>query len=227
METDNILKKIIQLPFTDYIKSQHDKTQVVLHHTVSGGSAKAVASYWNGRPGRIATCIIIDKKGIPYQLFSSRYWAGHVGGRSTMQKEFDRFGLPYRNCSKPSIGVELVSWGGLKEIDDKLYTCYGSEYKEENATFIKDSYRGYNYFDSYTKEQIETLKGLLLYWNKIYDIPLDYQEDMWDVDENALNNTSGIFSHTSFRSDKSDLYPDLKLVSMLQNLIHNEWIKKE
>ena len=215
---DDILKKIIQIPFNDYIKSQHDKSQIILHHTVSGGSAKAVATYWDSRPSRIATCIIIDKKGIPHQLFRSRYWAGHVGGRSTMTKEFERFGLPYRNCSKTSIGVELVSWGGLKMIDNKLYTCYGSEYTEGADVHFDDPFRGYSYFDSYTTEQIATLKELLIYWNKVYDIPLEYKEDMWDVNEQALNNTPGIYSHTSFRRDKSDLFPQKELIEMLKSL---------
>ena len=214
----DILKKIVQLPFEDYIKSQHEKTQIVLHHTVSGGSAKAVARYWDGVPGRIATCIIIDKKGIPHQLFSSRYWAGHVGGKSTMNKEFKKFNLPYRNCSKTSIGVELVSWGGLKKIDGKLYTCYGNELKDENISHFKEAYRGYNYFDSYTKAQLDTLRDLLLYWNNIYNIPIDYKEDMWDVSERALDNTPGVWSHTSFRSDKSDLQPQDTLIQMLKSL---------
>ncbi len=215
---NKILEKIVQLPFEDYIKTEYNKSQIILHHTVSGGSAKAVARYWDNVPGRIATCIIIDKKGIPYQLFSSRYWAGHVGGRSTMTKSFDKFNLPYRNCSTTSIGVELVAWGGLKMIDDKLYTCYGSEYTEDNATHFEEPYRGYNYYDSYTKEQIETLKELLLYWNKVYKIPLTYNEDMWDVSKKALINKPGIWSHTSFRSDKSDLYPDENLIKTLKNL---------
>lgn len=215
----NILDKIIQIPFEgSYIKTKYKKTQIILHHTVSGGSAKAVASYWASMKPRIATCIIIDKAGIPYQLFSSRYWGGHVGGKKTMLKEFNKFDLPYRNCSKSSIGVELISWGGLKNINDKLYTCYGNEIEKENTTYYEESYRGYNYFDTYTKEQIKTLQELLIYWKDVYNIPLDYYKEMWDVSYAALNNMHGVWVHNSFRSDKSDLAPQKELIDMLQNL---------
>ena len=220
MKYKEILDKIIQIPFGNYVKHPTKKTQVVLHHTVSGGSAKAVAKFWATKKGPIGTCIVIDKKGIAHQLFSSRYWAGHVGGRKTMTPEFMKFNLPYRSTSRSSIGVELIAWGGLKEVDGKLYNYYGKEHKGKDPYFIEAGYKGYNYFDRYTKEQIETLKGLLLYWNYVYKIPLDYNEDMWNVNEAALSNVKGIYSHTSFRSDKSDLYPDEDLINMLKSLKH-------
>ncbi len=213
------LSSIVQLPFPQkqYVRAQYDKTQIILHHTVSGGSAKAVALYWGSDKPRIATCMIIDKKGVPHQLFSSKYWGGHVGGKTIMRKEFQRFGLPYRNCSKTSIGVELVSWGGLNMIDGQLYNAYGGKFHGEHI-YYPEGFRGYHYFDKYTQEQINTLKELLIYWNQRYNIPLNYNEDMWDVSEKALNNERGIWSHTSFRSGKSDLYPDPELINMLKNI---------
>jgi len=214
-----ILDKIVQLPFSEdqYLKVQHEKTQIIGHHTVSGGSAKAVANYWGGNKPRVATCMIIDKAGVPHQLFSSKYWGGHVGGKSSMGKEFSRFGIPYRNCSKASIGVELVSWGGLNMIDGQLYNAYGDKFNEESI-FYERGYRGYFYFDKYTQEQIDTYGELLKYWGKRYNIPLTYSEDIWDVSPRALNGQKGVFTHTSFRSDKSDLHPQEELITMLKSL---------
>lgn len=222
----SIIDKIVQLDFPrdQYIRKEYPKSQIILHHTVSGGSAKAVASYWAGKPSRIATCIIIDKPGVPYQLFSSKYWGGHVGGKRSMAKSFGKYGLEYRNCSQPSIGVEIISWGGLKMIDGKLYNCYGGEYKEGDVkpTYFEEGYRGYNYYDSYTEAQIETLRQLLLYWNQRYGISLEYNEDMWDVSEDALKGKNGIWAHTSFRFDKSDIFPQENMVEMLKNLANNQ-----
>lgn len=214
---NNILSKIEQIPFGNYIKTKTPKTQVVLHHTVSGGSAIAVAHYWARLKNKVGTCIIIDKAGIPHQLFSSRYWAGHIGGHSTMDREFDKFELPYRNTSKNSIGVELIAWGGLEKKEDKYYNYYGREHKGPIST-LEAPYRGYKYYDPYTPEQIAILKGLLYYWNRVYNIPLTYNDNMWDVNEEALSNRKGIWSHTSFRSDKSDLFPQEELLLMLKNL---------
>jgi hypothetical protein len=114
--------------------------------------------------------------------------------------------------------LSLLPWGGLKKIDNKLYTCYGNEYKDGMATFYEDGFRGYNYFDSYTQEQIQTLEELLIYWNQRYGIPLTYNADMFDVSKRALQNVPGIWSHTSFRADKSDIAPQNDMVQMLKSL---------
>lgn len=218
---NTILKNIIQIPYGNYLKTKTKKTQIILHHTVSGGSAKAVADYWARLRTRIGTCIIIDKKGIPYQLYSSRYWAGHVGGHSSMDKEFNKFQIPYRSCSKSAIGVELIAWGGLIKKNNLFINTYNKEYNGIPDKLDKP-YRGYSYFDPYTQEQLLTLKALLIYWNDIYNIPLNYNENMWDVNEDALSNRKGVWSHTSFRRDKSDSYPQKELIKMLKDLTNEE-----
>ena len=39
-----------------------------------------------------------------------------------------------------------------------------------------------------------------------------------DVRRDAIDGNRGIFSHSSYRSDKSDIYPDARLIGMLNNL---------
>ncbi len=213
----DILDSIIQIDYDDsqYYKSTYEKNQIVLHHTVSNGSAQAVANYWESKPDRVGTPIVIDKKGVIHQLFSSRYYAGHVGN---VAKEMRDFSLPYRSCSKNSIGVELVGLGGLtKKEDKKLYDWYKREYEGEFVHY-PDKYRGYEYFSKYPAEQIESLRRLLIYWCNRYDIPKTYNPDIWHVNRSALNGTSGIYTHTSFRYQKSDLHPQKELIEMLRNL---------
>jgi len=211
-----ILDKIIQIDFPEYqyYKVPYEKNQVVLHHTVSGGSAQAVATYWESTPSRVATALVIDKEGIPYQLFGSQYYAGHIGN---VTDEFGDFDLPYRNCSKHSIGVEIINWGGLTMKEGILYNWYGDVFKG-NATYYKKGYRGYYYFDTYTKEQIQTVKELLGYWKDRYSIPMDYRSYIWDVNEPALAGIPGVYTHTSFREDKSDVHPQRNLIEMLKSI---------
>ena len=212
----DILSKIKQIPFREdqYVKEETKKTQVVLHHTVSKSDAKAVASYWESTPDRVGVCIIVERDGTPYQIFSSKYWAGHLGLKKPL---FDQFGLQPLPLDKTSIGIELCNWGGLKLKDGKYYNWYGNQV---NTDVIKlDSpFRDYTYFERYTAEQIQTVKELLIYWNSIWNIPLDYNNDMWDLSKNALSGKPGIFSHISYRLDKSDLYPDNQMIDMLKNL---------
>lgn len=212
----DILDTIKQLPFpeTEYFKAVYEKGQIVLHHTVSDGSANAVADWWMSKPSRVGTPIVIDKKGVIHQLFSSRFYAGHVGDVSDEMKAFS---LPYRSCSKNSIGVEIVNLGALTKKGDKLYNAYNREYTDAFVRY-PELYRGYEYFAKYTDEQIESLRRLLIYWCNRYDIPTNYNPDIWDVNKNALNGTKGIYTHTSFRYDKSDLHPQAELITMLKSL---------
>jgi hypothetical protein len=108
-----------------------------------------------------------------------------------------------------SIGIELDSWGGAKDPANKKFDA-GYRYK--------DGYRGYKCFEAYTEEQINSLKELLTYLCEKYDIPTEYNDDMWDVSTKALNGEAGIWSHTSFRPDKSDCHPQESLIKMLKDL---------
>lgn len=213
----DILDTIVQVPYdsSNYIKATYPKDQIVLHHTVSNGSAIAVSDYWKRLGKRIGTCIVVDKEGIIHQLFSSRYYAGHIGNVSDEMQEFN---LPYRSCSKTSIGVELVNMGGLtKKEDGKLYNAYGGVFNGEFVHY-PNGYRGYKYFAKYTNEQIESLRRILIYWCNRYDIPKTYNDDIWSTNVRALSGEKGIFTHTSFRFDKSDLHPDSNLIKMLKSL---------
>ena len=214
----SILKKIVHIPYSasQYVRKAYTKNQIVLHHTVSGGSAEAVARYWKTLSNKVGTFMIIDKEGIPHQLFGSQYYAGHVGGT---KEECDIFRLPHRNCSKHSIGIELVNWGWLIKKEDGIYNSYGKKV-DTPVTYYKDGYRGYNYYDSYTDEQIATLKELLTYLGEKYNIPLTYDHKIFDLHKEALAGKPGVFMHASFRlpKDKTDLHPQPELIKMLRSL---------
>jgi hypothetical protein len=53
---------------------------------------------------------------------------------------------------------------------------------------------------------------------KTYDIPKDYNEDIWDVTKRAMSGYDGIFTHNSVRKDKSDMYPCPRVIDMLKSL---------
>lgn len=213
------LKRIIvqAFPVRKYFRKRYDKKQVVLHHTVSGNGVMGDITHWIKSKFRMGTCVIVGRRGDINQVFSSSYWAYHLGVKSSVYR---KLGLPYKRWDMGSIGIEIDSYGGLKWNDNSGYweNVYGGKVLLENVQVYPEGYRGYYAFEKYTTEQIESVRQLLVYWNERYGIPLTYHADMFEVSKEALSGKPGIWSHTSFRYDKSDVHPDPKLTTMLKRL---------
>jgi len=218
--------KITSVPWTRYEKEIFPKTQVVLHHTVSGDGITGDLKTWE-QWRAVSTCMIIDRDGTINQLFSSKYWSYHLKAGNT---DLDRH----------SISIELDNWGGLIRGDGTLkqfgkrtdgspnmvktknaryYATYGNSVSCP-VTYYEDGFRGYNYFETYTDEQLKSTGELLLLWKDRYGIPLTYHEDMWDVSKNAKSGVPGVWSHVSYRTPaaKQDCHPQAELISMLKTI---------
>jgi hypothetical protein len=196
----------IDFPDNQYVKEIFSKEQIVLHHTV-GSSVDGVITEWEKTPDRVATCIVIDKAGIPWQLFSSKYWGYHLkAGKVSLDKH--------------SIAIEIVNWGQLTPLPNGMFKTYYGTNVAAVTQHYPQGFRGHKYFEKYTNAQIRTIGELILYWNMIYGIPLDYNEDMWDISSRALSGEPGIWTHVSYRPApaKSDCHPQPELIEMLKAL---------
>lgn len=222
----------VDFPETRFFKSQTDKTQIVLHHTVSGRGVDGDINWWKQDERRIATSKIIDYKGDIHQCFPSEYWAHHIGVTQAFLKNrgFSDYRTRNVELNKQSIGIEIDAWGGLvKHTDGKWYpgdwdTRLKRNVPRLNLRAISEDrvyeyprgYRGFYAFEKYTPEQIESLRKLLLYYSHKHDIVLTYN-DMFEVSDEALAGKPGVWSHTSFRRDKSDIHPQSDMVLMLKS----------
>lgn len=196
----------INFPKDQYFREAFPKNQIVLHHTVSGDGVNGDISTWEADPRRIATCIIVDRAGTPWQLFSSRYWAHHIAAGNV-------------SLEKYSIGIEIDNWGWLIPSTNGKYKNYYGKEIYAVAQYYPEGFMGYNYYEKYTTAQIQTVGELLLYWRMMYGISLKYNEDMWDKSIRALSGIGGVWTHVSYRgSGKSDCHPDPMLISMLKTL---------
>lgn len=233
----SILNKIKTLPFPSnlYFPENVDKHQIVLHHTASGKGITGDYKTFLNNPVRIATCIIVDYDGTPNQLFSSKQWAMHLGIPTSVFSQHGITNSNNRSLDKHSIGIEIDAWGPLgKGSDGKYYSWSGTMVDESEVVHYPNGYRFYPmcpkfkelgienkpaiYYHKYSKEQIETVRQLLILWKQRYGIPLTYNEDMWDVSKRALSGVKGVWSHTSYRKDKSDCHPQTDLIAMLKSL---------
>ena len=219
--------KIKQVPLREsqYIKEETKKTQIVLHHTAGNSSGVGTIKMWDADDrGRIATCVTISGKGLSKdtydgeicQAFSSKYWAYHLGVKGDV---FRSQGLPAKSLDKLSIGIEICSWGPLEKKGDKFYNYVDREVPADQVTELETPYKGHKYYHRYTDAQIESVKNLLLYWRDTYGIDLTYQEqDMWSVSKRALRGENGVFTHNSYRKDKTDIHPCPRMIVMLKTL---------
>ena len=207
--------KTKQVHFRSYNYEKIEKKQIYLHHTAGGPSGEQVFQYWESQANKVATCVAISNDGTIVQGFGSECWAYHLGLGT---KHFMGQGLRYLPLDRMSIGIEICNYGPLTQKGGKYYNYVGGEIKKEDVTTLDKPYKGYKLWQSYTDEQIESVKELLIHWNNKYGIDLSYNEDIWDVSKRALQGEEGVFTHNSVRPDKTDVYPCPKLIAMLKSL---------
>lgn len=200
---------------SQYIAQDHYKKQIYLHHTVGGPTGERTIDIWKNDKARIGTAVCISRDGTIVQAFSSKHWAYHLGLKESV---FDSKGLPYVSLDKISIGIELCSYGPLRLDGSRYKSIYGHYIDDSEVVRLEEPYRGSQFWHKYTDEQIESVRKLLLFWGQRYNIPLDYNEDVWDVTMRSLMAEPGVYTHCSVRYDKSDIYPDPRIIEMWKNL---------
>lgn len=220
------LKKIKQVPLKEsqYIKEETPKKQIVLHHTAGNASGVGTISMWDTDDrGRIATCVTISGPGAKgtydgeiCQAFSSKFWAYHLGIKPEV---FKAYKVSYQSLDRIAIGIEICNWGPLTLKDGKYYNYVNREMPADQVTTLETPYKGFKYYHKYSDAQIQSVKDLLVYWKGIYNIDLTFNYDqMFTVNTKALKGENGLYSHNSYRKDKTDIYPCPRMIAMLKTL---------
>jgi hypothetical protein len=168
-----------------------------------------------------------DGKG--YQGFSSTKWAHHLGIPSSV---FTKYNLPNKNLwlNQHSIGWEMDCLGPLEPAPEGrgMFRTAVKEYQKgrtgqirihpDNVQHYPGGFRGYEFYEKFTPEQIEYTRKVFLYICERHQIPTDYNEDQWDVSPRALAGQAGVWQHVSVRPDKTDCHPQPEYIAMLQGL---------
>lgn len=198
-----------------YIRQTQKKSQIFLHYTASGPSARGVIDYWNSDEPRIATAFVIDGyKGEIYECFNPDFWSYHLGVKGTKGA-----------LDKASIGIEICAYGPLVERNGQFYAWpnnFSTVKIPENKVYkLTRQFRGYNLFEALTDEQIASLEKLLEFLIPVYNIDIQSEFDYtwFDFNDQVIRDRiPGIWSHTTVRKDKYDLYPDHRIIDMLNRL---------
>jgi len=220
--------KITQYDFSEnqYVKEEHKKAQIYLHHTAGNSDPFGTYRFWATNPERVATCVVVGGKPVPNanwidgeiaQGFSSKYWAFHLGLK---ESTFQKYGVPYQSLDRISIAVEICNWGQLtyNKVDGKFYNYVNRVVPQSEVCELSTPFKGYKFYHAYTDAQIQSVKELLLLWKERFNIPLTYNSDIFDINIRALKGEPGVYTHNSVRSDKVDISPQPKMIAILQSL---------
>lgn len=203
-----------RLNSNQYIKENTKKTQLFLHFTASGPNARGVINFWNSNEPQIATPYVIDGSGEVFECYNPDFWSYHLGVKGTKGR-----------LDKTSIGIEICGYGPLKKKGEKFY-AWPEDYSKviiphERVYSLDRDFRGFKYFEGFNDEQIRSTEMLLETLIKHYDIEVQssFDYNWFDFNDDIINQTiPGIWSHSSVRKDKFDVYPDSRILDMLNRL---------
>ena len=203
----NIINRF--LPEHCYFRENTPKKRICLHHTVSSPfSIDGDIAAWSAARS-VATHYIIAGDGTVYNCIPQNFWAHHLGTKLPNNAQLNR----------ETIGIEIDAWGILKKEGDRYITAYG---KPMDANLPVETigipFRGSIYYQQYLDPQITALQLLLYTLSSDHNIPLSGLNKSLNFELLADFTPPGIYSHSNFRPDKSDVYPSKKLISMLKSL---------
>lgn len=217
------------LPPDQFMYEETVKTQFCLHHTVSwGNDYSGDYTTWAKSKERVATPFIIEQSGRRVQVFPPHLWAHHLYVHAKGNKIDSGFKTLKVNIelNKHCFGIEIDSAGPLVYKDGKFYRSFAVGKKKgivepDMVVEYPEKFRGYQFYERYTDEQIESVRLTMLEMVEkgfVIKDALNYGSDIWDVSLRALSGHPGIFSHVSYRSDKSDAHPQKQLIEMLEGI---------
>lgn len=204
------------------------KDTLFIHHTAGRSNPFKTAKNWNlDTRGRIATQYCIggesikgdkDNDGVVVECFPDEYYAWHLG----------KVGSHHMHTH--SVGIELNNWGYLYKDGDDYYNYVDIKVPKEQVCGLKRKFNGHYYYHKYTDAQLQSLK-LLIYEivrkHPAININLGLPHMLMNMGEFEAfgfqqaaydGEIKGILTHTNVRRDKTDCYPDDRLVNMLKSL---------
>lgn len=174
------------------------KTTILLHSTA--GVLHGDIGELTKPNNHVSVHFVVARSGVIYQLFDTKNWSYHLGSGATGTNTV---------MSKTSVAIEMSNIGPLKLSGDVLSDAYGKPYcaKADNQYYTKATYRGNDYFATYTETQIASVATLLKNISAAHSIPLTFLPADKQHDFYKQLPTAKVLYHTNLRSDKSDPGP--------------------
>lgn len=223
------------LPNDEYFQEEVPKRTIFIHHTAGGHRPDWVVDGWmadrmdHGGKKRVATAWVIGGPsssstdtswdGIVVRCFDDRFWAYHLGVQRANRHALE----------SSSIGIELCNYGPLIRTPNGRFLSYVSrEVPTTQAVDLGAPFRGYQFYQRYSNNQLTALRELLLRIANRHsiDIRRGLPEllrtppcfEAFAIQQAALEGQPGLWTHTNVRRDKSDCSPQPELIDLLLSL---------
>lgn len=217
--------KKFPLPSGEFVEEVTKKDYIFLHHTAGNHNPYDTIVDWkNDNRGRIGTHYVIGGlgtngddtyDGVIVQAIPEQYWAYHLG-------RVDQY------MHSHSIGIEICSRGWLIQKYGKFYDWTGRIMPPEYVYSLSKPFNGYQHYHKYSDKQIVALKQLVEFLADKHKIDLTIGLHKWlnQYDpheafsywtEAMVGSVRGLLSHTNVRIDKTDIYPDKKIVKFIKD----------
>lgn len=216
---------------------------VFLHHTAGWHNPYKTVDHWNkDNRGRVATEFVLGGQSVRgdefkydgelVKCFPQGGWGWHLGtGRNYVH--INSVGIEVNNFGYVTEGGYHGKVNGRRQWigkeDGKFYTYAGFEIHPSQMIELDKPFRGHKYWHKYSKKQIEVLKKWLYYIAERDNIDItkglpslikskgaDAFEYIDDVRTGKIK--GGVWSHTTVRKDKVDMFPQPDLMNMLSSL---------
>ena len=211
------------LPKGEYKDGPTQKEYLFLHHTAGWNNPyKTVDGWAKDDRGAIATEFVLGGRSVRgnddrydgelVQCLPEGCYGWHLG----------KNGSQYMHAH--SVAIEICNFSYA--VDGKTYV--NTHIAEDQLVTLPKPFRGYSQWHAYSDKQIETLR-LFILWMAERD-SIDVRDGLvaeikqkgakaFEFNEDAYNGKiKGMWTHTSTRKDKFDLFPQSNLIDMLLSL---------
>jgi len=211
------------LPKGEYKEGPTKKEYVFLHHTAGWHNPyKTIRNWANDTRGAVATEFVLggpsikgnDEKydGVLVQAFPEGAYGWHLGKNGS------------QHMHTHSLGIEVCNFGWIK--DGKTYA--GATADRSQIVTLAQPFRGHKTWHRYSDTQIEVLRKWILWIAErdSIDVRKGLVEEVrakgaagFEFNADAYyGRIKGLWTHTSIRKDKSDMFPQAELIDMLLSL---------
>jgi len=199
----NIDRETYNVDNNYYYDNEYEKSLIILGSTNRQNNNHIIRELnKNDKNKKTLNTYTITREGIIYEHYNPIYYSNFIGDHL---------------IDKRSVSILLENMGHLYYDDDTdIYFNDLNEIYNQNDNIFKKEWRGYEYYEPYTKEQY----GAVVYLCRILCLELNINDD--SIGHNAYDDITktynGIVSRSNFDVNLTDLNPSFDFKKFLKDL---------